>query len=88
MDRFADLMVKDEKTGECFRLDHLIKATVEKIDKDKTTSPEKKGNSYSFLTSKICIFHPAKLIYRSNLHRFISTRRIQQGGNGRFDDGI
>ena len=24
MERFADFMVKDEKTGECFRADHLI----------------------------------------------------------------
>jgi len=43
VDRFADLMVKDEKSGECFRLDHLIKATLEKINKDKTTIAEKKG---------------------------------------------
>ena len=25
VERFADLMVKDLKNGECFRLDHLIK---------------------------------------------------------------
>ena len=24
MERFADLMVKDVKTGECFRADHLL----------------------------------------------------------------
>lgn len=44
VDRFADLMVKDEKNGECFRLDHLIKATVEKIEKEKGTTAETKGN--------------------------------------------
>lgn len=38
MDRFADLMVKDVKTGECFRLDHLIKSTLEKIASDKKIS--------------------------------------------------
>ncbi|XP_076271127.1 glycine--tRNA ligase isoform X1 [Rhynchophorus ferrugineus] len=38
VDRFADLMVKDIKTGECFRLDHLIKAHLEKIAADKKTS--------------------------------------------------
>ncbi|XP_050515936.1 glycine--tRNA ligase [Diabrotica virgifera virgifera] len=38
VDRFADLMVKDTKTGECFRLDHLIKAHLEKISADKKTS--------------------------------------------------
>ncbi|XP_026462980.1 glycine--tRNA ligase-like [Ctenocephalides felis] len=34
VDRFADLMVKDLKTGECFRLDHLIKAHLEKVSSD------------------------------------------------------
>ncbi|KAJ8958855.1 hypothetical protein NQ318_019620 [Aromia moschata] len=42
VDRFADLMVKDTKTGECFRLDHLIKAHLEKICADKKTSQETK----------------------------------------------
>lgn len=42
VDRFADLMVKDNKTGECFRLDHLIKAHLEKIASDKKTSQEVK----------------------------------------------
>lgn len=37
MDRFADLMVKDVSTGECFRLDHLIKAHLEKLAADKKT---------------------------------------------------
>ncbi|GLG99005.1 Glycine--tRNA ligase [Gryllus bimaculatus] len=36
--RFADLMVKDIGTGECFRLDHLIKAHLEKVALDKKTS--------------------------------------------------
>lgn len=40
MDRFADLMVKDIQTGECFRLDHLIKAHLEKIAADKKTIQE------------------------------------------------
>ncbi|XP_067005016.2 glycine--tRNA ligase [Anabrus simplex] len=38
IDRFADLMVKDIGTGECFRLDHLIKAHLEKLAADKKTS--------------------------------------------------
>ncbi|CAG9858491.1 unnamed protein product [Phyllotreta striolata] len=38
VDRFADLMVKDTKTGECFRLDHLIKAHLEKVAADKKAS--------------------------------------------------
>lgn len=35
VERFADLMVKDVKTGDCFRLDHLIKAHLEKVICDK-----------------------------------------------------
>lgn len=42
VDRFADLMVKDLKTGECFRLDHLIKAHLEKIASEKNASQELK----------------------------------------------
>ena len=37
VERFADLMVKDVKSGECFRLDHLIKAHLEKVISDKKT---------------------------------------------------
>ncbi|CAH1998824.1 unnamed protein product [Acanthoscelides obtectus] len=44
VDRFADLMVKDTKTGECFRLDHLIKAHLEKISADKKTAQEVKDD--------------------------------------------
>ncbi|TRY74080.1 hypothetical protein TCAL_07400 [Tigriopus californicus] len=36
VDKFADLMVKDLKNGECFRLDHLIKAQLEKSEKKAT----------------------------------------------------
>lgn len=38
VDRFADLMVKDLKNGECFRLDHLIKNHLEKLASDKKTT--------------------------------------------------
>eukprot|EP00092_Neocalanus_flemingeri_P005507 GFUD01005937.1.p1 GENE.GFUD01005937.1~~GFUD01005937.1.p1 ORF type:complete len:734 (-),score=211.19 GFUD01005937.1:371-2572(-) len=41
--RFADLMVKDMKNGECFRLDHLIKAALEKVCAEKKTSLETKA---------------------------------------------
>ncbi|CAD6187919.1 unnamed protein product [Caenorhabditis auriculariae] len=40
VDRFADWMVKDTKNGECFRADHLIKNSVEKLLQDKKTSSE------------------------------------------------
>lgn len=42
VERFADLMVKDTKTGDCYRLDHLIKGDLEKILAAKDTSPEKR----------------------------------------------
>jgi len=41
--RFADLMVKDTKNGECFRLDHLIKAALEKVCADKKTTAQTKA---------------------------------------------
>jgi len=42
VDRFADFMVKDVKTGECFRADHLIEAHLEKLLKAKDITAEKK----------------------------------------------
>jgi len=42
VDRFADLMVKDTKTGECYRLDHLIKNHLEKLASAKDCSSEKR----------------------------------------------
>lgn len=38
VERFADLMVKDVKSGDCFRLDHLIKSHLEKVISDKKTN--------------------------------------------------
>lgn len=43
MDRFADLMVKDVKNGYCFRLDHLIKAHLEKLVTEKNATAELKA---------------------------------------------
>jgi len=43
VERFADLMVKDLKNGECFRLDHLIKAHLDKICSEKKTTAETKA---------------------------------------------
>ncbi|XP_010100026.2 glycine--tRNA ligase, mitochondrial 1 [Morus notabilis] len=41
VDKFTDLMVKDEKTGTCFRADHLLKDFCnEKLQKDLTISAE------------------------------------------------
>ncbi|CAL1543894.1 unnamed protein product [Lymnaea stagnalis] len=43
VDRFQDYMVKDLKTGECFRADHLIEATFEKMLEDKKIPDETKA---------------------------------------------
>lgn len=42
VDKFTDLMVKDEKTGTCYRADHLLKDFCrEKLEKDPTLPAEK-----------------------------------------------
>eukprot|EP00095_Tigriopus_kingsejongensis_P005100 maker-scaffold161_size295871-snap-gene-1.26 protein:Tk05100 transcript:maker-scaffold161_size295871-snap-gene-1.26-mRNA-1 annotation:"hypothetical protein TcasGA2_TC013782" len=43
VDKFADLMVKDLKNGECFRLDHLIKSHLEKVKSEKKATAEIKA---------------------------------------------
>ncbi|XP_055919834.1 glycine--tRNA ligase [Eupeodes corollae] len=43
VERFADLMVKDLKNGECFRLDHLIKHFLEKLASEKSSTAEIKA---------------------------------------------
>ncbi|PSN57200.1 Glycine--tRNA ligase [Blattella germanica] len=58
VDRFADLMVKDIGTGECFRLDHLIKAHLEKVAADKKTSQETKNECQDIVVRKFNIHSP------------------------------
>ncbi|KAJ4796727.1 Glycine--tRNA ligase [Rhynchospora pubera] len=42
VDKFTDLMVKDEKTGTCYRADHLLKDFCkDKLDKEPNLAPEK-----------------------------------------------
>nr|DAD30401.1 TPA_asm: hypothetical protein HUJ06_009252 [Nelumbo nucifera] len=42
VDKFTDLMVKDEKTGTCYRADHLLKDFCkEKLEKDLSISADK-----------------------------------------------
>jgi len=50
VERFADLMVKDLKNGECFRLDHLIKAALEKVCADKKCSAETRAECEEIVT--------------------------------------
>ncbi|CAB4063224.1 GARS [Lepeophtheirus salmonis] len=42
VDKFADLMVKDLKNGECFRLDHLIKSHLDSVKASGKTSEDTK----------------------------------------------
>ncbi|XP_028425008.1 glycine--tRNA ligase [Perca flavescens] len=41
VDKFADYMVKDAKTGECYRADHLLKGHLKKMLSDEKCSAEK-----------------------------------------------
>lgn len=50
VDRFADVMVKDLENGQCFRLDHLIKAHFEKVISDKKVSVDEKKEIEEILT--------------------------------------
>ena len=47
--RFTDFMVKDVKTGECFRADHLIEANFEKLLQDKKLSVQERSEIESHL---------------------------------------
>lgn len=47
--RFSDFMVKDTKTGECFRADHLIEAQLEKLLQDKKLTQEARDEMESYL---------------------------------------
>lgn len=47
--RFTDWMVKDELTGECYRVDHLIKDSLNNLLGDKKTSAERKSEIESSL---------------------------------------
>ncbi|RMX45527.1 hypothetical protein pdam_00008406 [Pocillopora damicornis] len=42
VDRFADFMVKDIKTGDCYRADHLLEGHLEKLLADKKLEEEKR----------------------------------------------
>ncbi|XP_071383672.1 glycine--tRNA ligase [Centroberyx affinis] len=50
VDKFADYMVKDAKTGECFRADHLLKAHLKKLMSDEKCSAEKADEMEDVIT--------------------------------------
>jgi len=49
VERFADFMVKDVKTGNCYRADHLLEGHLEKLMEDKKVSEEKKARCREIL---------------------------------------
>ncbi|KAK2570478.1 Glycine--tRNA ligase [Acropora cervicornis] len=49
VDRFADCMVKDVKTGDCYRADHLLEGHLEKLLADKKLDKEKRNEYESVL---------------------------------------
>ena len=54
VERFADLMVKDRVTGECFRADHLLEQHLEKLAADPKCLPEKKAE-YEDVIRQVCV---------------------------------
>ncbi|XP_055332504.1 glycine--tRNA ligase-like [Paramacrobiotus metropolitanus] len=51
VDRFLDYMVKDTKTGDCFRVDHLIKAHLEDVQKDKKAPDDSKARAKEIIAT-------------------------------------
>lgn len=50
-------MTKDAKTGECFRLDHLIKAHLEKLASGKQATPDLKAECQDIVTKVYTVYH-------------------------------
>ncbi|XP_023263686.1 glycine--tRNA ligase-like [Seriola lalandi dorsalis] len=50
VDKFADYMVKDAQTGECYRADHLLKAHLKKLMSDEKCSVEKVNEMEDVIT--------------------------------------
>ncbi|KAK7881828.1 hypothetical protein WMY93_030237 [Mugilogobius chulae] len=50
VDKFADYMVKDSKSGECFRADHLLKAHLKKLMSDEKCPAEKAAEMDDVIT--------------------------------------
>ena len=52
VERFSDYMVKDMKTGECFRADHLLEDHLEKLAADPKC-PQDKIKEYKDIIAKV-----------------------------------
>ena len=53
VERFADFMVKDVVTGECFRADHLLTQSLEKLIDDPKCEADKKAE-YEDVVRQVC----------------------------------
>lgn len=72
--RFSDWMVKDAKTGECFRADHLVKAALEKLVANAKTAPDVKARCEKILvTVSNCGF---EVRYGSGSFFLVTARRF------------
>ena len=72
--RFADLMVKDTVNGECFRLDHLIKAALEKVCAEKKTSAETKAECEDI--GEFILLNRGYKIYRLTMMIHVSVIKL------------
>ena len=54
VDRFSDLMVKDVKTGECFRADQLLADHLEQLLADQKCPADKK-EEYNAVLRQVCV---------------------------------
>jgi glycyl-tRNA synthetase (class II) len=79
VDRFADLMVKDVSTGECFRLDHLIKAHLEKLAADKKTLEAIRDECQDIIVRVITYTLFLRLAIYENLLKFSLIIKIALG---------
>ena len=52
VDKFADVMVKDLKSGQCYRADHLIKDFFE-AELSKTKCPQEKKEEYERIITMV-----------------------------------
>ena len=77
-------MVKDTINGECFRLDHLIKAALEKVCADKKTSAEIKAECED-IGKKLSLFLTFFFIRPHISHQ---VGRDDQGRDGRRHEEV
>lgn len=61
VDKFTDLMVKDEKTGTCYRADHLIKDFCKEVLEKDLSLPAKKREEFEHVLAVLDGLSPEEL---------------------------